>query len=1104
METVWTYETGSPISGCPAVIPGKPGPLLVIGTDLGEVIALDGRGDELWRDEPGAIMHGWPVDTGAGIAVGDNRGTVHEYSHEGKPRWRTSVGNIERALQFNSGIAPWTGIARLHGEEAGLVVTDKMGRASGLKATGELLWQTHLTEPEVICCVGKPAVGDLDGDGEDEVVVSAFGGRAHCLKSDGSWLWSTSVANDGGYHAPLIMDWGDGPRVLVQGQTQGTIRCLDGEGDELWHQNTGGAVGIHVGMAPVQIDGGWRIFVSHCRTGQCLLDVEGNMIWSRDYAGGSGEFGPSVADVDGDGEPEFLLVRREFPVLRILDLRGDVKATFDMGGSFDGAPLIADLDGDGVLEFVILNSKTGLISALRFEGSHPGGKVQWPSARGPFDGRASVGVGGGPFTRGKGQHRVPEREMELDLGTDIATGSRPFAWRTGAAAAIDTAVVGPDGVRHGYPRKVGDGIHGHIDAVLDGEHTITGAGFDNEGNRVAFGNSSFDFKTFAFEKNRARILLGELEETRGRVAQDHPSAAQDVSRQVDLAGAEWSSIAGRFGVEDAEILVGEVGRLLKRLERLAITLGRAEDLRSSIEGPVEFLAWQPVHPWVTFSPSTDVPPGDILRSIHVTTDRGGHEATVLEFSNATSKAISLRLWVDGWLREGKAESPGEVPADDAITLRKQVYVATARRSMTPDALPRLDEAGLLAIPAGESARLWIDWGGGEAGPGVYRSKLHVRALTVAGQVMEFPIRWEISSLQLPEKSPLMFHVWAYEGRGVPFTEAVYRDLIEHHVNVFDLPVPSAEYTSDGLLGELDWTETDRVIRRVPAGSFFLWHGGEGIVKPGEGAQGIGSEAWRSGFEAYVHTFIGGLRERGLGYDSHANYIIDEPGGAGGERVDLHVRVARLFLSIDPDIRIFANPAGGATDEHIERILEVSHILDPIWVYSDTWGLYDHLPHILEHAPVVWTYACGDGAKDQTRMEYYWAPIWVGTQLGLTGIGFWSYAGRSVDMWQGPLEIGCDWELVYPGNGSVIPSHRWQGLRLGVEDYMRLVMVREAADDARERGDESSAAEIMSRREKLIARVVDGGHDEGTVADVRTELRGLLLAAMVDANRREEP
>ncbi|HDS74527.1 MAG TPA: DUF4091 domain-containing protein, partial [Firmicutes bacterium] len=156
------------------------------------------------------------------------------------------------------------------------------------------------------------------------------------------------------------------------------------------------------------------------------------------------------------------------------------------------------------------------------------------------------------------------------------------------------------------------------------------------------------------------------------------------------------------------------------------------------------------------------------------------------------------------------------------------------------------------------------------------------------------------------------------------------------------------------------------------------------------------------------------------------------------------------------------------------------------------GEYAHTQRILDTAPIVWTYACGEGAKDRRRMEYYWAPIWRGAQLGITGIGFWSYAGRTIDMWQGPVSYGCDWELVYPGDGTVVPSHRWQGLRIGIEDRMRLELVTEMAKHARVDGDPIRAKELESLRDACIRRVVESGHDEGVAATVRKELRSVLL------------
>ncbi|HRU24753.1 MAG TPA: hypothetical protein P5569_12465, partial [Candidatus Latescibacteria bacterium] len=114
------------------------------------------------------------------------------------------------------------------------------------------------------------------------------------------------------------------------------------------------------------------------------------------------------------------------------------------------------------------------------------------------------------------------------------------------------------------------------------------------------------------------------------------------------------------------------------------------------------------------------------------------------------------------------------------------------------------------------------------------------------------------------------------------------------------------------------------------------------------------------------------------------------------------------------------------------------------------------------------------------------------EMGLSGLGIWSYAGRSVDFWQGPHDGCCDWELVYHGaGGSVIPSHRWQGVRIGIEDHARLWLLSRAADNARGRGDTARAMELTRSRAAMIRQVLESGCDEGVVTRVRGQIRGIL-------------
>ena len=427
--------------------------------------------------------------------------------------------------------------------------------------------------------------------------------------------------------------------------------------------------------------------------------------------------------------------------------------------------------------------------------------------------------------------------------------------------------------------------------------------------------------------------------------------------------------------------------------------------------------------------------------------------------------------------------------------------------MSPDALPALDEAGILTIPAGETALLWLDWAAKDVAAGTYTAELHIRALTVSEQVWSTPLVWEVLPLALPEQMPLWFHVWAYNNPLVGDADAVWQDLLDHHMNVFDLPIPAVMYDSHGGIGPIDWSATDHVLARAPDGSFFLWRGNEGFVVAADGVPGVGSDPWRHAYEQFAHLWVAHLAEQGIDYDRHANYIIDEPGIDGGVRVDYFERIARIWRTIDPRVRIYSNPGGGATREHVERIVRHADVLGPSWgEYRGVPDVYhpggetiptatepnEFMRTIRENAWMLWTYRCADGGKDFLRMRYYWEPIWQGPRVNLTGLGFWSYAGRQIDFWQGSSPNDTDYELVYNGASGPVPSRRWQGLRMGIEDDARLRMVLQAAERARDRGDVELADRLVGRREKLIERVLESGVDEAVVAEVRAELRTIIV------------
>ncbi len=87
---------------------------------------------------------------------------------------------------------------------------------------------------------GSPALGDLTGDGVDEVVFGARDGRVRAVRGDGTYLWSVApnTRREGGgelISSPVIADLdGDGHNDVVLGNGWGTFFLRGSDGTRLY------------------------------------------------------------------------------------------------------------------------------------------------------------------------------------------------------------------------------------------------------------------------------------------------------------------------------------------------------------------------------------------------------------------------------------------------------------------------------------------------------------------------------------------------------------------------------------------------------------------------------------------------------------------------------------------------------------------------------------------------------------------------------------------------------------------------------------------------------------------------------------------------------
>jgi hypothetical protein len=396
---------GSPQQGWPDAYTGAGYPVLgkFITQTIGlQIFAPHYPNLETAYDGAGNELPGWPRVTTASfkpppvtfdvdgdgldeIFLGEDDNALHAYRSDG------TVLSGWPAEDTRGGPTRSTpAIADLDGDGVPEVITISDATSSGVYLFAYHLDGTAVDGYPILLptafFANYPVVGDVDGDGQQEIILTFHSPFSIAiLSSDGtlehqmplaSWA-SSSVA-------PALADLdGDGiPEIVVQSDE--ALDVFKGDGTSL---------------------AGWP------------QDWHDTGYWM-------GHSGPVVGDLDGDGQPDVAIMT----AVRSTGIPGDVRA-FDRFGNLlagfpkglasgSGAvPAIADIDNDGRNELIVSGSSWGgyiglydKLWAFDLHGAGPYGGIEW----GQF--------GGGPKHQGRYAPTPPTLPCPGEYFTDVCPG----------------------------------------------------------------------------------------------------------------------------------------------------------------------------------------------------------------------------------------------------------------------------------------------------------------------------------------------------------------------------------------------------------------------------------------------------------------------------------------------------------------------------------------------------------------------------------------------------------------------------------------------------------------------------------------------------------
>jgi len=346
------------------------------------------------------------------IIYGDYNGFIHVLNSDGSEI-------VDDTFPFNTGNQIWGAVAGADMDGDGLIDIAVVSKSKHLYLLDKNGLKVDFDSEKYL--LGTPAIGNLDGDVDLEVVFSGYssGNMVWALNADGSsvdgfpldlgekvkigvaladfnsnGIDDIVVGTDDDYihlfyddgseapgfpfqvgdkiqSAPAILDV-DGQKVIFVGSNDNNLYAINSDGSLRFSVMATNKVF----NSPAFLDHNNTFYVFFSDDSGILyaVDTDGNALdgWPVD-AGAVIAKSVAFADIDNDGSPEIIAVTELADVLAY-NLDGSPHEGFPMDNEFPflAAPLIYDMDGDGDLEILAGSTNSFIALDIKSTGSNNG------------------------------------------------------------------------------------------------------------------------------------------------------------------------------------------------------------------------------------------------------------------------------------------------------------------------------------------------------------------------------------------------------------------------------------------------------------------------------------------------------------------------------------------------------------------------------------------------------------------------------------------------------------------------------------------------------------------------------------------------------------
>lgn len=272
----------------------------------GEVYAWDIDGNFLFMRETGGAIIGTPLladvvgDSKKEIIIGSEDMMLHAFSGTGD----TLAGFPICLNQWIWSTPVWDSASEI------IYATSFDGRIFAIQPNGDALWTA--LEPSLEFTTSSPVVGDINGDGRREIILSRGDRMVYCVSDSGKVIWSRELENYSFYTSPALADL----------DNDSLLDVVVADSSKIYVFNSNGA---NLPGFPIDIEVDEWIHSS-----------------------------PVIGDINGDGELEIVIGSPAGNVLAYNNMGKPLPGfPLSCGNKVYSTPALTDLDGDNIVEITV-------------------------------------------------------------------------------------------------------------------------------------------------------------------------------------------------------------------------------------------------------------------------------------------------------------------------------------------------------------------------------------------------------------------------------------------------------------------------------------------------------------------------------------------------------------------------------------------------------------------------------------------------------------------------------------------------------------------------------------------------------------------------------